>query len=99
MGAVHVRDAAEDDLGAVAEIYTYESLHSYSTFETAERPVDAWRPKLEAPYPFLVADHGGVIGLPAAAESSWTIRYIAGCSEAVTGWARIALMASLSEFQ
>jgi phosphinothricin acetyltransferase len=61
MGAVHVRDATDDDLVAVADIYTYESLHSYSTFETGERPVAAWRHKLEAPYPLLVAEEGGTV--------------------------------------
>jgi L-amino acid N-acyltransferase YncA len=68
MGSVHVRDAADDDLRSVADIYTYESLHSYSTFETAERPVEAWRHKLQAPYPFLVADQGGVIGFAYASS-------------------------------
>ena len=61
MGAVHVRDATDGDLATVAEIYTYESLHSYSTFETGERPVAAWRHKLEAPYPFLVAEEDGTV--------------------------------------
>jgi phosphinothricin acetyltransferase len=55
---VHVRDATETDLPAVAEIYTYESLHSYSTFETEERPLPVWQHKLHAPYPFLVAVEG-----------------------------------------
>lgn len=55
---MHVRDATEADLPAVAEIYTYESLHSYSTFETEERPLPVWQHKLHGPYPFLVAVEG-----------------------------------------
>jgi L-amino acid N-acyltransferase YncA len=55
MGQVHVRDATEADLPAVAEIYAYESLNTYSTFETEERPLQAWRHKLHGHYPFLVA--------------------------------------------
>jgi L-amino acid N-acyltransferase YncA len=52
----HVRDANDSDLPAVAEIYAYETAHSYSTFETEERPVEAWAHKLHGSYPFLVAD-------------------------------------------
>ena len=59
--AHHVRDAVEADLEAVAEIYAFESLHSYSTFETEVRPVEAWRHKLQAPYPFVVAEEDGVV--------------------------------------
>jgi phosphinothricin acetyltransferase len=55
MGDLHVRDATEADLPRVAEIYAYESLHTYSTFETEERPLQAWRHKLHGHYPFLVA--------------------------------------------
>ena len=51
----YVRDATEADLPTVAEIYTYESLHSYSTFETEARPLTVWQHKLDGPYPFLVA--------------------------------------------
>lgn len=54
----YVRDATEADLPTIAEIYTYESLHSYSTFETEERPLPVWQHKLRAPYPFLVAVEG-----------------------------------------
>jgi len=69
MAQVHVRDAVEADLQAVAEIYTYESLHSYSTFETEERPLQAWRHKLHGHYPFLVAEEdGAVLGYASAAE-------------------------------
>ncbi len=39
------------------------------------------------------------MGWSATADSSRTIRYMAGCSDSVTGRARIALIASLSEFQ
>ncbi|RNM16396.1 GNAT family N-acetyltransferase [Nocardioides pocheonensis] len=52
----HVRDATDADLPAVAEIYAYETAHSYSTFETEERPVHAWAHKLHGHYPFLVAE-------------------------------------------
>ena len=63
MGQVHVRDATEADLVAVAAIYGYETLNSYSTFETEERPLDAWAHKLGTGYPFLVAvDVGQVLG-------------------------------------
>jgi phosphinothricin acetyltransferase len=55
MEEVHVRDATEADLPPVAEIYAYESLHTHSTFETEERPLQAWRHKLHGHYPFLVA--------------------------------------------
>lgn len=54
----YVRDATEADLPLIAEIYTYESLHSYSTFETEERPLPVWQHKLHGPYPFLVAVEG-----------------------------------------
>jgi phosphinothricin acetyltransferase len=57
--AQHVRDATEADLQAITEIYAYESVNSYSTFETEERPVTAWRHKLDDHYPFLVAEEGG----------------------------------------
>ena len=68
MSEVHVRDATEADLPAVAEIYAYETLHTYSTFETEERPLQAWRHKLRGHYPFLVADDGGAV--PAYAYAS-----------------------------
>jgi phosphinothricin acetyltransferase len=61
MGEPHVRDATEFDLPAVAEIYTYESLHTYSTFETEERPLQAWRHKLHGHYPFLVATEDDIV--------------------------------------
>ena len=63
-----MRDATADDLPAVAAIYGHETLHAYSTFETVERPAEAWRVKLEAPYPFLVADDGGVAGFAYASS-------------------------------
>jgi phosphinothricin acetyltransferase len=65
----HVRDATEADLPAVAEIYAYESLHTYSTFETEERPLQAWRHKLHGHYPFLVVtEDDAVLGYAYAAE-------------------------------
>jgi L-amino acid N-acyltransferase YncA len=67
--AQHVRDATEADLQAVAEIYAFESLNSYSTFETEARPVQAWRHKLHGDYPFVVAEvDGAVLGYAYAAE-------------------------------
>jgi len=69
MGQVQVRDATEADLAAVAAIYGYETLHSYSTFETEERPPDVWAHKLRARYPFLVAeDDRRVLGFAYASE-------------------------------
>ena len=63
-----MRDATEADLPAVAEIYAHETLHSFSTFETEERPLQAWRHKLHGHYPFLVADDAGAV--PAYAYAS-----------------------------
>lgn len=73
MVEVHVRDATEADLPTVAEIYAYESLYTYSTFETEERPLQAWHHKLRGHYPFLVAVEGGpgadrVLGYAYASE-------------------------------
>jgi L-amino acid N-acyltransferase YncA len=68
MVEVHVRDATEADLPAVAEIYAYESLNTHSTFETEERPLQAWRHKLHGHYPFLVVDDAGAV--PAYAYAS-----------------------------
>ena len=68
MGEVQIREATDDDLPAIAEIYTYESLHSYSTFETEARPPAVWQHKLHGPHPFLVADDGGVLGYAYASE-------------------------------
>jgi phosphinothricin acetyltransferase len=68
MGQVLVRDATEADLPAVAEIYAYETLHSVSTFETEERPLQTWRHKLHGHYPFLVVDDDGTV--PAYAYAS-----------------------------
>jgi L-amino acid N-acyltransferase len=68
MGHV-IRDATEADLAAVAEIYSYESLHTYSTFETEERPLETWRHKLHGPHLFLVAEDGeSVLGFAYASE-------------------------------
>jgi L-amino acid N-acyltransferase YncA len=69
MVEVVIRDATEADLPAVAEIYAYESLHTYSTFETQERPLQAWHHKLRGHYPFLVAvEAGAVLGYAYASE-------------------------------
>lgn len=65
----HVRDATDADLPAVAEIYAYETAYSYSTFETVERPLQAWAHKVHGHYPFLVAeDEGRVLGYAYASE-------------------------------
>jgi L-amino acid N-acyltransferase YncA len=58
---VEVRDAVAADLETVAEIYSHESLHAYSTFETEERPAATWVHKLESGDPFVVAVEGGEV--------------------------------------
>ena len=64
-----MRVATEADLPTVAEIYAYESLHSYSTFETEARPVSSWAGKLASGYPFVVAEVGGeVLGFAYASQ-------------------------------
>jgi len=69
MGDVHVREATEADLPAVAAIYAYETQYSYSTFETEERPLQAWAHKLHGHYPFVVAEEEGrVLGYAYASE-------------------------------
>ncbi|HEY0903338.1 MAG TPA: GNAT family N-acetyltransferase [Marmoricola sp.] len=55
MSAVVVRDATPADLPAVAEIYAHETLNTYATFETEERPIQVWQHKLRGRHPFLVA--------------------------------------------
>jgi L-amino acid N-acyltransferase YncA len=61
MADLTLRDATEADLPFVAEIYTHESLYAYSTFETAERPLEDWRHKLASGDPFVVAVDGGQV--------------------------------------
>jgi L-amino acid N-acyltransferase len=69
MGEAEIRAAGKSDLPAVAEIYAHESLHSYSTFETDERPVSAWREKLASGHPFLVVEvEGAVVGFAYASQ-------------------------------
>ena len=69
MGEVHVRDATEADLATIAAIYAYETRYTYSTFETEERPLQAWRHKIHGHYPFLVAEEEGtVLGYAYASE-------------------------------
>jgi L-amino acid N-acyltransferase YncA len=58
---ITIRDATAADLPYVAEIYTYESLYAYSTFETEERPLDDWEHKLASGDPFLVGVDGGQV--------------------------------------
>ena len=63
MNTPTIRDAVETDLTAVAAIYTYESEHAYSTFETQQRPLSDWQHKLRSGDPFVVAvDDGQVLG-------------------------------------
>ena len=65
----HLRDATSEDLPAIAAIYGYESLHTYSTFETEERPVSSWAEKLASGYPFVVAEvDGTVVGFAYASK-------------------------------
>ena len=69
MGEVHVRDATEADLATIAAIYAFETRYTYSTFETEERPLQAWRHKIHGHYPFLVAEEEGtVLGYAYATE-------------------------------
>jgi L-amino acid N-acyltransferase len=69
MGQERIREATDADLATVAAIYGHESRHSYSTFETEERPVSTWQHKLASGYPFLVADAGeGVVGFAYASQ-------------------------------
>ena len=56
-----IREARVTDLGAVADIYTYESLHAYSTFETEPRPDGYWEAKLAGTDPFVVAEVGAQV--------------------------------------
>src|SRR5690349_22129699 len=58
---VEIRDAVVADLETVAEIYSHESLHAYSTFETQERPASTWVHKLETGDPFVVAVDGAEV--------------------------------------
>lgn len=58
-----IRDAGAADLPMVAEIYTHETLHAYSTFETTARPIADWEHKLATGDPFVVAlDRDVVLG-------------------------------------
>ena len=61
MNEVTIREATGDDLEQVAAIYSFESEHAYSTFETEPRPASTWEPKLQAPDPFLVATDGAQV--------------------------------------
>ncbi|MCX6397247.1 MAG: GNAT family N-acetyltransferase [Propionibacteriales bacterium] len=63
MSSVIIREARASDLAAVGEIYTFESEHAYSTFETQRRPLADWQHKLGSGDPFLVAvSDEGVLG-------------------------------------
>lgn len=58
---VTIRTAVEADLPFVADIYTHESLHAYSTFETIARPIADWQRKLASGDPFVVAAEAGTV--------------------------------------
>lgn len=58
MSEVLIRDLTEADLEQVAAIYSFESEHAYSTFETEARPASSWAPKLTTGDVFLVAVRG-----------------------------------------
>lgn len=60
-GTVAIRNAIASDLPAVAAIYTHESLHAYSTFETTARPLADWEHKLASGDPFVVAVEDGIV--------------------------------------
>lgn len=65
----------------------------------ADRGVLRVRPVAKALGAIVGDTYSRGTGCCATADSSRTMRYIAGCSASVTGWARIARIASLSEFQ
>lgn len=58
MRTVEIRDAVDRDLTPVSDIYTHESRHAYSTFETEQRPLSEWQHKLTTGDPFVVAVEG-----------------------------------------
>jgi phosphinothricin acetyltransferase len=55
---LQIRDATGADLEQVAAIYSWESEHAYSTFETVPRSAATWAPKLGSGDVFLVAVDG-----------------------------------------
>lgn len=58
---ITIRGAREGDLEEIAAIYSHESRHAYSTFETEARPASAWSSRLSSADPFLVAVRGGEV--------------------------------------
>lgn len=63
---VEVRDGTEDDLPAVAAIYTHYVLKTTTTFNTEVRTPTEWRERhlhnvVEGPYDLLVAVRDGVV--------------------------------------
>lgn len=63
---VVVRDATDDDLSQVAEIYAYHVLHGRASFEESPPEVAELRRRKQATLdlglPYLVADLGGTLG-------------------------------------
>lgn len=76
-GAVEIRDATPEDLGAIFAIYNEEVLHGTSTFDTEPRVVgrdDAWLTGRDRDrHPVLVATVGGEVA-GWASLSSWSER-------------------------
>jgi phosphinothricin acetyltransferase len=66
--SISVRDATEDDVPAVAAIYTHYTLRTTATFNTDVRTPREWRDRFqqniaEGPYELLVAtEDGAVVG-------------------------------------
>lgn len=58
---MHVRDATELDLPAVAEIYGREAREGHATFDLEPRPMELWQGKLADDDHFLVAEHDGTV--------------------------------------
>ena len=76
-----IRDATEDDLPGIFEIYDREVLHGTATFDTVPKtPAERleWLRLHQAPqYPAIVAvepDHGGTRVLGWASLSPWSLR-------------------------
>ena len=63
---MQVRPATEADAAAVAAIYAHHVAHGTASFDTEPRSVDATRDKIAecrtGGWPFLVADHGELLG-------------------------------------
>jgi phosphinothricin acetyltransferase len=61
---VTLREAAERDIQAVTDIYNYEVVHGWATFDIEPRTVDerlSWLGDLRYPYCLIVAEEGGTV--------------------------------------